>query len=242
MGPLVSAGAARPRGRLRRSGARLRRRASLLGGDTNGHGAKGFFYDPTVVTDIDQDSEIIQQEVFGPVVTVQRFNDDDEAIRWANGVPYGLASIGLDARRQACAQRRPPAALRHGVDQRPPDDRLGDAARRFRPERLRQGHEQLLDRGLHDRQARHGQDQLGCLPMRSYWSAPARSARQSRSVAADREWLEHDARGRLRRRRGRSRWSTQSNARRASSRRRRSMPRRPSAWPHSPESTASTWS
>ena len=39
-----------------------------------------------------QDSEIVQQEVFGPVVTVQRFTDDEEAIRWANGVPYGLAS------------------------------------------------------------------------------------------------------------------------------------------------------
>jgi betaine-aldehyde dehydrogenase len=44
------------------------------------------------VTDIAQDAEIIQQEVFGPVVTVQRFGDEDEAVRWANDVVYGLAS------------------------------------------------------------------------------------------------------------------------------------------------------
>lgn len=52
----------------------------------------GYFYKPTVVTDVGQDSEIIQQEVFGPVVTVQRFADDDQAIAWANDVVYGLAS------------------------------------------------------------------------------------------------------------------------------------------------------
>ena len=52
----------------------------------------GFFYQPTVVTDMDQDSEIIQKEVFGPVVTVQRFDDEEQALAWANGTDYGLAS------------------------------------------------------------------------------------------------------------------------------------------------------
>jgi acyl-CoA reductase-like NAD-dependent aldehyde dehydrogenase len=52
----------------------------------------GFFYEPTVVTDMDQDSEIIQKEVFGPVVTVQRFDDEEQALAWANGTDYGLAS------------------------------------------------------------------------------------------------------------------------------------------------------
>ena len=52
----------------------------------------GFFYQPTVVTDVKQDAEIIQKEVFGPVVTVQAFSDEDEALAWANGVDYGLAS------------------------------------------------------------------------------------------------------------------------------------------------------
>jgi 1-pyrroline dehydrogenase len=53
---------------------------------------KGYWYSPTVVTDVDQQAEIIQREVFGPVVTVQRFEDEDQAVEWANGVPYGLSS------------------------------------------------------------------------------------------------------------------------------------------------------
>jgi 1-pyrroline dehydrogenase len=52
----------------------------------------GSWYAPTVVTDIAQDSEIIQNEVFGPVVTMQRFTDEDAALAWANGVDYGLAA------------------------------------------------------------------------------------------------------------------------------------------------------
>ncbi|HXH98142.1 MAG TPA: gamma-aminobutyraldehyde dehydrogenase [Gaiellaceae bacterium] len=62
----------------------------LTGGGTNGD--RGFFVQPTVVTDVEQTDEIVQNEVFGPVVTVQRFADDDEAIRWANDVRYGLAA------------------------------------------------------------------------------------------------------------------------------------------------------
>lgn len=54
--------------------------------------ADGFFHEPTVISDLRQDDEIIQNEVFGPVVTVQRFGDEAEALRCANGVPYGLAS------------------------------------------------------------------------------------------------------------------------------------------------------
>ena len=62
----------------------------LTGGGTNGD--RGYFVQPTVVTDVSQDDEIVQKEVFGPVVTVQRFGDDAEAIAWANGVQYGLAA------------------------------------------------------------------------------------------------------------------------------------------------------
>jgi 1-pyrroline dehydrogenase len=62
----------------------------LTGGGTNGD--RGFFVQPTIVTDVAQDDEIVQKEVFGPVVTVQRFSDDAEAIAWANGVRYGLAA------------------------------------------------------------------------------------------------------------------------------------------------------
>jgi 1-pyrroline dehydrogenase len=52
----------------------------------------GFFYKPSVITGVDQTAEIIQREIFGPVVTVQRFQDDDQAIAWANDVDYGLAA------------------------------------------------------------------------------------------------------------------------------------------------------
>jgi 1-pyrroline dehydrogenase len=62
----------------------------LTGGGTNGD--RGFFVKPTVVTDVGQDAEIVQREVFGPVVSVQRFGSDDEAIAWANDVRYGLAA------------------------------------------------------------------------------------------------------------------------------------------------------
>jgi betaine-aldehyde dehydrogenase len=52
----------------------------------------GYFIAPTVLAGLRQDDEHIQNEIFGPVITVQRFSDEDEAIRWANGVDYGLAS------------------------------------------------------------------------------------------------------------------------------------------------------
>jgi betaine-aldehyde dehydrogenase len=52
----------------------------------------GFYLEPTVVAGLKQDDEMIQREIFGPVITVQPFSDEDEAIAWANGTPYGLAS------------------------------------------------------------------------------------------------------------------------------------------------------
>ena len=55
-------------------------------------GERGYLYAPTVVAGLRQDDEMIQDEIFGPVITVQRFSDEDEAVRWANGVQYGLAS------------------------------------------------------------------------------------------------------------------------------------------------------
>jgi betaine-aldehyde dehydrogenase len=52
----------------------------------------GFFLAPTVVAGLQQDDEMIQREIFGPVITVQPFGDEADAIRWANGTPYGLAA------------------------------------------------------------------------------------------------------------------------------------------------------
>jgi betaine-aldehyde dehydrogenase len=55
-------------------------------------GDRGYFYEPTVLSGLRQDDEQIQNEIFGPVITVQRFTDEAEALAWANGVEYGLAS------------------------------------------------------------------------------------------------------------------------------------------------------
>jgi betaine-aldehyde dehydrogenase len=55
-------------------------------------GGRGYFHEATVVAGVRQEDEIVQQEVFGPVITVQRFADEQSAVRLANGVPYGLAS------------------------------------------------------------------------------------------------------------------------------------------------------
>ncbi len=89
MGPVISkAQQERVLGFLERAqGAKA---SILTGGGTNG--TRGFFVQPTVVADVGQDAEIVQREVFGPVVSVQRFASDDEAIAWANGVRYGLAA------------------------------------------------------------------------------------------------------------------------------------------------------
>jgi betaine-aldehyde dehydrogenase len=64
----------------------------LAGGSRVSSLSDGFFVEPTVVDNLRQDDEAIQNEIFGPVITVQRFTDEEEALRWANGVQYGLAS------------------------------------------------------------------------------------------------------------------------------------------------------
>jgi 1-pyrroline dehydrogenase len=89
MGPVVSAEQqARVLGFVDRaagSGAEV-----LTGGSTVGE--RGFYVAPTVVAGVGQRDEIVQQEVFGPVVSVQRFDDEEQAIAFANDVPYGLAA------------------------------------------------------------------------------------------------------------------------------------------------------
>jgi betaine-aldehyde dehydrogenase len=71
--------------------ARLPDHARVLTGGTR-VGEKGYFYAASVVDGLHQDDEMIQNEVFGPVITVQQFTDESEALRWANGTEYGLAS------------------------------------------------------------------------------------------------------------------------------------------------------
>jgi betaine-aldehyde dehydrogenase len=62
--------------------------------NAGGHrvGSQGYFFEPTVVSGLRQDDEMVQTEIFGPVITVQSFEDDDQALRWANDSDYGLAS------------------------------------------------------------------------------------------------------------------------------------------------------
>jgi betaine-aldehyde dehydrogenase len=87
-GPLNNAGQlARVAGFL----DRLPAHASLNAGGSR-VGERGYFYSPTVVSGLHQDDEMIQDEIFGPVITIQRFTDEAEALRWANGVQYGLSS------------------------------------------------------------------------------------------------------------------------------------------------------
>ncbi|MGH9064011.1 MAG: gamma-aminobutyraldehyde dehydrogenase [Acidimicrobiales bacterium] len=65
--------------------------AEVLAGGRR-EGERGFFFQPTVVAGLRQDDELAQSEVFGPVITLQRFAGEEQALAWANGVEYGLAS------------------------------------------------------------------------------------------------------------------------------------------------------
>jgi 1-pyrroline dehydrogenase len=89
LGPVISQGQrSRVAGmvdRARDAGARVATGGGPPAGD-------GFFYEPTVVIDVEQDTELVQREVFGPVVSVQRFGDEAEAVAKANDVDYGLAA------------------------------------------------------------------------------------------------------------------------------------------------------
>jgi 1-pyrroline dehydrogenase len=88
LGPLVSES---QRERVTGFLGRAPNHAETVTGGNAGKGA-GFFHEPTVVAGLRQGDEMIQREVFGPVVTVQRFSSDEEALEWANGVDYGLAA------------------------------------------------------------------------------------------------------------------------------------------------------
>jgi 1-pyrroline dehydrogenase len=88
LGPLVSSA---QRERVEGFLSRVPSHAEVVTGGKEPDGA-GFFFEPTVVAGLRQDDEMVQREVFGPVVGVQQFASDEEAIKWANDVDYGLAA------------------------------------------------------------------------------------------------------------------------------------------------------
>ena len=93
MGPLISAehraGVAARIAAAQAEGARL-----LLGGEapTDEALAQGFYYLPTLFTDCDSQMDVVRQEIFGPVITIERFATEDEALRRANDTEYGLSA------------------------------------------------------------------------------------------------------------------------------------------------------
>jgi aminobutyraldehyde dehydrogenase len=90
MGPLISAEQRdRVAGFVKR--ARRQKHIEVTAGGKSGAG-EGFFFEPTVIANARQSDEIVQREVFGPVVSVTRFKDTDDAVKWANDSEYGLAS------------------------------------------------------------------------------------------------------------------------------------------------------
>ena len=114
----------------------------------------GAYYPPTVITGAAQDSEIVQNEVFGPVVCVLGFADDDEAFAQGQRHPLRPRRLGLDARRLPRPARGAGTGGGHGLDQRTSRHRVRDAPRRRQGIGLRQGHVHVRARGVHGRQAR----------------------------------------------------------------------------------------
>ncbi len=129
-------------------------RAAIGGGALEG---VGYFVAPTVLVDVPDGAECAREEIFGPVVTVETFTEEDEAVTRANSVPYGLsASVWTkDARRShdvAVEARR-----RHGLGQRPPGARQRGPVGRVQGLRLRPRPVDLRARRLLPHQARHAQ-------------------------------------------------------------------------------------
>ena len=115
---------------------------------------RGFWVNPTIFTDVRNDMRIAQEEIFGPVLSVIRYSDDEEAIRIANDTPYGLsAAVWSSDYERALSVARPDPG-RHRVGQRRAHGQPGAAVRRLQAERPRPRARAARARRVHRDQAR----------------------------------------------------------------------------------------
>ena len=140
--------------------ARTPEHAEIVAGGVR-QGDRGFFIEPTVVSGLRQDDEMVQNEIFGPVMTVQSFADEAQALALGQRRALRPGLLGLDqGPRPRHADGQVPA-LRRGVDQHPHPAGRRDAARWVQALRLRQGPVDVRLRGLHAHQARDDQPRRG---------------------------------------------------------------------------------
>jgi phenylacetaldehyde dehydrogenase len=104
-------------------------RATVLTGGARLSLAGGCYFPPTVLAGVGNDARVVQEEIFGPVVTVQVFDTEEEAIRMANSTPFGLAAGFAHARRGVCAPGRPAPARGRRLGEHLGHARPGDPVR-----------------------------------------------------------------------------------------------------------------
>ena len=134
-GPVDQRQAARPACSATSRRARRRARALVVGGGRPAQFDKGYFVQPTLFVDVDNTMTIAQEEIFGPVLVVIPYEDDDDAVRIANDSSYGLSGAVTSGSEERATGRRPPHAHRHAERQRRPVVRPRHALRRLQGER-----------------------------------------------------------------------------------------------------------
>ena len=111
----------------------------LVGGGPATQFEKGYFVQPTLFVDVDPDSTIAQEEIFGPVLSVIPFDDDDDAVRIANNSRYGLSGSIASGSLDRALGGRPPDPHRYDLGERRPVVRARHAVRRLQGERFGPG-------------------------------------------------------------------------------------------------------